>query len=394
MAVVDEIVDDSKLLEDELDNEPDEKLDETEKDKPDESESEEEDKDEDDEDKETKKVDEDKPFPYERPSIAEIKEKYPTFFKDFPIFRDVVFRETEFTKVFPTIEDARESLDDSMALTGLRESVLAGKSEDIFDAIKQTDARSAEKFALTFLPTLYSKDNALYSRAITPIFENLVRKLVNSDNENTRNAAYVVAHWMWGKDGESVVDGKATFTRNLDKTQEEKNLEERERKFNEERLGEFRKSIEVDATSGRRRLISKGLDPDGIMTESQKDLLTERIEKLVDQALSADDSHIKVMNARWNRSVKEGFNSDSKEKIVSAYLSRAKQVIPSIRDKERDAFFGTKKKASQVKTEKIETRSSPKEVTSGGNSRKVDKEVLKPSRELYRKMSDMDILNS
>jgi len=47
-----------------------------------------------------------------RPSFKEIKEKYPDFFKTFPELREAFFRESEYTKIFPTVEDAKEALED------------------------------------------------------------------------------------------------------------------------------------------------------------------------------------------------------------------------------------------------------------------------------------------
>ena len=382
---VETVVDDAELLnQDEVVEEPvvEDEIEETEK--PEEAKEKEDD---------VKKIDEDKPFPYERPSISEIKEKYPTFFKDFPIFRDVVFREIEYTKVFPTIEDAKEANDDSLALSGLRDSVLAGKSEDIYDAINETDKKAAERFAISFLPTLHKKDQTLYSAAVTPLFENLCRHLYGSSDENTRNAALVAAQYLFGKDGEAIATGNKTFAKNLTETEDEKGLKEEREKFQLEQYNGFRSNVLLDLSSQRRSLITRGLDPQKVLTDTQKDMLVERIEKLVDQQLAADQSHMSIMNARWLRSKKEGFNTASKEKIVSAYLSRAKQIIPSIRDKERDAFLGTKKRASQAKVEEIDNKSSKeKTITFGRSGGSGKPEVLKPSKELYRKMSDMDIL--
>ena len=348
-----------------------------------------------DEDK-VKKIDEDKPFPYERPSIGEIKAKFPDFFKEFPIFRDVVFREIEYTKLYPTIEDAKEAQDDSLALTGLRESVLEGKSEDIFNAIEQTDKKAATRFATTFLPTLFEKHNELYVQAITPVLETLVRKLAGTGNENSRNAALVIAEYLWPNQGEGIVNGTKTFARNTEESEEEKRIKEERTKWNSDQYEGFKSNVLGDLGTQRRSLISRGLDPQKTMTEGQREMLIERIEKLVDQALVADTSHMSTMNARWLRSRKEGYNQASKEKIVSAYLSRAKQVIPSIRDKERDAFFGTRKKVSQAKSEEIDNKSSKTKEVVGGrvSAATAGKEILKPSRDLYRKMSDIDILNT
>src|ERR1017187_1853317 len=248
-----------------------------------------------DEDK-VKKIDEDKPFPYERPSIGEIKAKFPDFFKEFPIFRDVVFREIEYTKLYPTIEDAKEAQDDSLALTGLRESVLEGKSEDIFNAIEQTDKKAATRFATTFLPTLFEKHNELYVQAITPVLETLVRKLAGTGNENSRNAALVIAEYLWPNQGEGIVNGTKTFARSTEESEEEKRIKEERTKWNSDQYDGFKSNVLGDLGTQRRSLISRGLDPQKTMTEGQREMLIERIEKLVDQALVADTSHMSTMN--------------------------------------------------------------------------------------------------
>ena len=117
-----------------------------------------------------------------------------------------------------------------------------------------------------------------------------------------------------------------------------------------DRLQGFRGAAVADMRSGMIALISRGLDPDKTMSEYAKNTLISDIINQVDAALAADQNHMTVMNARWNRAKKDGFNTASKEKIVSAYLSRAKQVIPSIRDKARDEFLGTRKRSSEKRS--------------------------------------------
>jgi len=344
-----------------------------------------------------KDKDKDKPFPFERPSISEIKAKFPDFFKEFPQFRDVVFQEIEYRKIYPTIEDAREALEDSRTLDGLRESVLQGKSEDIFEAISQTDKGAAEKFALTFLPTLYAKNKDLYVSTINPLLENLVRQLGKTGNENSKNAALVVANFLWGDNGEDIVEGKKTNSKSLEESEDAKSLRlEREKDANE-RLGTFTRETIGEMKDGLARLISRGLDVDGTMSDYAKKTLTQDIIMQVDEVLKKDANHMNVMNSRWLHLKKEGYNTASKEKLVSAYLSRAKQVIPSIRDKARNDFLGVKKKVAEKKIEEIDRVSSrSKEVTSGrGNGTGAGApNVVKPSRELYRKMTDLEILNT
>jgi hypothetical protein len=379
---------DNELLNDEVPEVEDEELIETDEEK------EEEDKENKEKDKDEEEKKEDDRFPHERYSLSEIREKYPEIFKEFPGLRDSIFREIEYTKTFPTIEDAKDALEDSIALSGLRESVLAGKSEDVLDAIEQTDKKAAEKFVTTFLPTLYKKNNELYTAAVTPLFETLVRNLGRQGDENLRNAGLVVAHFIWGDNGIKIAKGEATFAKSTEPSEEEKRLGEERNKLYTEQFTGFQNTVLSDLATQRKSLIMRGLDPDKSMTEGQREMLFERIEKLVDQALAADASHMSVMNARWLRSKKEGFNSASKDKIVAAYLSRAKQVIPSIREKERNAFLGTRGKAAKSKIEEIDTKSSREKTITSGRVSGSSKEVLKPTKELFRKMSDIDILNA
>ena len=119
-----------------------------------------------DEDKETEEDEEDeevkdKNFPFEVPSFSEIKAEFPEFFKKFPQFRDLVFQQAEYRKIFSTVEDAKEANDDIVAFNGLRDGVLAGKADVLIDAIEETDKAASERFALSFLPALHKKNSEL-----------------------------------------------------------------------------------------------------------------------------------------------------------------------------------------------------------------------------------------
>jgi hypothetical protein len=244
---------------------------------------------------------------------------------------------------------------------------------------------------------LYAKNKDLYVSTINPLLENLVRQLGKTGNENSKNAALVVANFLWGDNGEDIVEGKKTNSKSLEESEDAKSLRlEREKDANE-RLGTFTRETIGEMKDGLARLISRGLDVDGTMSDYAKKTLTQDIIMQVDEVLKKDANHMNVMNSRWLHLKKEGYNTASKEKLVSAYLSRAKQVIPSIRDKARNDFLGVKKKVAEKKIEEIDRVSSrSKEVTSGrGNGTGAGApNVVKPSRELYRKMTDLEILNT
>jgi hypothetical protein len=353
---------------------------------------EDEDKIDEDEDKTEDKTDEDKPFPFERPLIKEIKAEYPDIFKKFPTIRDSLFQEIEYRKIFPNLDDAKEAVEDNIAFNGLRDSVLSGDPKPLLNAIDETDNKGLVKFAHSFLPALREKSAKTYSEVITPLFENFVRQLGNSRDENDRNAALVAARFLFGSDGDAIVEGKKTLSRVVEETEEEKAVKAERNKIADEQYKGFHNTVVNEMHSGLDKIITRGLDPDGTMTDAAKRMLVKEIKEEVGRVLQADANHLKIMDSHWLRSKRKGFNAASKDMIVSAYLSRAKQVVGPIRDKARNEFLGVRKKTSEETTKKIV--SAPKSVVNGkAASGERKPQVTAPRKIDWRKTSDLDVLN-
>ena len=61
-----------------------------------------------------------------RVSYKEVKEKFPSFFKDFPSLKHAFFREQQFTELFPTLEDAKKAIEDQQQFQEITEAVIEG----------------------------------------------------------------------------------------------------------------------------------------------------------------------------------------------------------------------------------------------------------------------------
>ena len=151
--------------------------------------------------------------PFSRPSIKDIKTKYPSFFEDFPDVKEAIFREARFTQYFPTVEDAKESFTDNEAFTVLSDAALAGDRAPILQSLSKTDAKALQGFSASFLPNLYNQDPEAYSVAVTPLFENLLRQAYKSGDYNMKNSALNLGHYLFGDDGEDSVLGKKTISK-------------------------------------------------------------------------------------------------------------------------------------------------------------------------------------
>lgn len=339
--------------------------------------SEEETKESEEEIKDNKKPD----IPFDRPSLSEIKAKYPNFFKDFPSMRDSFYRETEFTRLFPTVEDAKEAFEDNEAFISMREDVLSGKSERLIDAIQTQRGNELHTFSTDFLTTLYKKDKDTYINVVSPLYENVIRGMYSSENEDDRNAALRMSKYLFGTT--EIAEGKQTTFKKVEAPKI--NTEDDKLAYNKH-LGEVGASFNMMVS----RIIEKDLDPD-LKPFLKKSIINEIVNEVHNQ-LRQDESHKAVMDARWKRAKIAGYSEEEKAKIISAGLARAKSLIPSIRNKVvKDALGTTEKHNKSRESEISKTINNKKEINSGyqgsgkgSSSTKID----------YNKMSDLDILNN
>jgi hypothetical protein len=349
-----------------------------------------EDKSDDEEELELELEEDKKPnIPFDRPTISEIKAKYPDLFKDFPQLKESYFREIEFTKFFPTAEDAREAFNDNEAFSNLSDAVLSGDPTPLLDSIEKTDKKALEIFSMSFLPTLIKKDAQLYSQVVTPLFQNLVQTLYRDKDENTKNAALVLSEWIFGSDGEQVAKGQKSVAKSIQPTEEQRKIREEKDQRDTTAFRASAGKVQQTIERGLEGLILKSpvFDPDKVFSPSLRKMGAQEVIKRVMAQLMQDQGHMTVMGARWKRAKANGYISDDESKIVSTYLARAKSLIPSIASKVSSAMLGTKTRAAAGKDER--TKVFPKQNNSGAaaNGRGI------PEKKDYSKMSDIDILN-
>lgn len=329
-------------------------------------------------------------IPFSRPSIKEIKAKYPEFFSDFPDVKDSIFREAQFTKLFPTVEDAQEAFTDNEAFGVLSEAALSGDSTPIIDSLEKTDPKALAAFAGSFLPALYKKNQEIYSTIVTPLFESFFRHVYKTGDENMKNSAINLAEEFFGKDdGEASATGKKTLSRITQITEEQKQAKLASEAQNATAFRSAASYVSDEVGKSMRVLVGKDFDPNKVFTPTVRRMLIEDIVKRIDRQLTSDKAHETVMGARWKRARSSGFSSDEKAKIISTYLARAKSLISPVREKVRREAMGKTEKDTERTSEKIRKTVSPKE-TNGGRS---NGRPAGPAKD-YSKMSDLDILNS
>ena len=359
---------------------------------PDEEESEEEPS----EDKEPEPVETFHPFT--RPSIKQINEAYPDLFKKFPSLREMYFREAEYSKVFPTVDDAKEAFENSESYNTIRSDVFEGNGVKFLTAIKEVDDKSLNRFSGTLLGTLYKVSPESFWRAANPLIEDVARNMyakgVKEGNENLQNSAKWLSDYFFGNT--EIAEGKKTSA----VKDESPEVNEERKKFDDERHTIFRSGIETDVRSQLVNLINatdaksgkSRLDPDGIFSKFIKDTVIDRVITELGTQLSADKDHIKFMDSLWEKARRNGRTDADKARIISAYLARAKSLIPTLRSRYVSEAMGHNERRSNKAKEITDRTGARKDISSGRASNGKEKNY-DPRSINYSKSSDLDILN-
>lgn len=334
--------------------------------------------------------------PFDRPSIKQLNEAFPDLFKRFPSLKDMYFREAEFSKVFPTIEDAKEASENNLAFTNIRTDIFSGNGDKFISAIKDVNEKGLEKFASNFLPNLVKVSPNSFWRAANPLVEDIARSMfkkgIDEGNESLQNAARYLSKYFFNDT--DIAEGKKTTVIKEEPSEVSKEREE----FDKERHNVFSDSVNLDLRTQLLEIIigkdsktgKTRIDPDDVLSPFIRATIIDRVIQDVGQQLEADKTHTRYMDSLWNHAKKNGRTDADKSRIISAYLARAKALIPSFRSKYVSEALGKRaKRANQVKERMSAIRESGGAHGRGSNGTKN----YNPRAIDYSKTSDADILN-
>lgn len=342
-------------------------------------------KDEKKEDDETEEEDEEKPKgkQHQRTSFRDIKGKYPDFFKTFPDLRDAFFREREYTKIFPTIEDAKEVAAIANSFADISDNLLNGNPAKLLQDLQGANEQAFDEVAEKFLPTVFQLNEKTFYRVVNPLIEKFVQGMATAatkaGDENMRRAALYVGKYMTG-------EFKIPDTPR-DKNPDARKLDDEKRNFYTERAREGENAIKSELVESLMSEINESLGEDEDLTDFMRQSVGQEILKKANDAVAQDPQHMALMQSLWRRWAKNGMTSGDKKKIVDAYLSRIRKVLPSTTEKVM--MNALKKKIGKKKVVK-ETSQQDDNQSVGG---KKNTRVISAKDVDWRNTSDKDFLD-
>lgn len=328
----------------------------------------------------------------------EILAKYPQIFKDFPYLEKAYYRDQQFTELLPTIQDAKLAVEKARILDSVESQVMSGDISQVLLAAKADNSEAFNKIADNYLPTLQRVDSQAYYHVLGNVIKDTIITMVREgralgeQGAPLEAAANVLNQFVFGSQ-------KFTPPRPLSRQvrPEDQSREEQIQKEEQQRVMSTFESTKDDLQSRAdnvlKATIDQHIDPNQSMTDYVRQHATTEAFQTLENLMSKDTRFRGLLDRLWEKAFQSRFNKESTDRIKSAYLSKAKTLLPSVIKKARnDALRGMGRRNSQEQEEEMTSVKRSPAIT--GNSTSPSRpsgKIRKPS-DIPKGMSTLDVL--
>ena len=340
-----------------------------------------------------------------RPTFKTINEKFPTLFKVFPDLKEMYFREAEYTKIFPSVEEAKEVHERQQDYVWMEESILSGdpaRLGEFMDSVEQGKKGALESMAQNFLPALLNTSRDTYYNVTTPFIQEFLRSIysdgLKSSNDNLKNSALHMAKSVFGdtKFVTSETPIKMGKTPSKEESQERSKFEQEKKDYQQTRYRDFKGGVDEKAKSNLQSIIKRGLDPESALTPYMSRIIIEDVFNSINDLMEKDTRYMSAINSLWKKADRAGFVGEWESRILSTYLERAKSLLPSVRSKAMSEALGHGNAQSRKKVDDAQKDKGRRDVSPSGKSSSGEGKGSKTpdaSKIDWENTSDEDFLN-
>lgn len=331
-------------------------------------------------DKNTK---EDDPFAehkYTRPQYKQITKEFPDLFKKFPALKTAYFREKSFTDIYPRVEDAQLAAQKATMYDTAAGAILSGEAKDFIGLLTDSNNEDTVKsFANTFVPALYSHDKELFNTVIVePITTRLINRLASDgkkfNNEALSDAAKVLSAYLYDSEEIPKIKNPEPAAKKDDKES-----------YWHERAEEFTRDTKLDGYNQAFSLVKEqitDLAKQAGLAGRKAQIFAQEVFNDVDDVLAKDERYQRQIASLFADSKRKGFNRQHSQRIVNAYISRVKAVLPMVKAKH----------AKELKVEKkVDSNNTSTRPT--GSKRPAENTNFDVSKVDWSKTTDADWMN-
>ncbi len=309
----------------------------------------------------------------------EILAKYPKLFKDFPYLETAYYREQEYTKILPTINDARQAVEDQTILRNFESDLEKGNTETILKAVKSNNPKAFAKAADDYLGTLARVDEKAYHHVLGNVLKHTILQMLQesraSKNDILQEAAQVLNQFVFGSSNFSQPTKLSSDEPDVkdDKAEE---LTKREQAIAERAFKSANDGLDTKVNNRFRATIDANIDPRESMSPYvRKNASRECYETLTD-LVGRDNRFKQIVDKLWEKAAQDDYSKASIDRIEAAFVSKAKTLLPSVLKKARnEALRGMGKRVREDVEEKDTT---PSKRRSSESPKREEKDRSRP----------------
>jgi hypothetical protein len=312
--------------------------------------------------------------------IAALKKTDPEIFRKHPELRKALYKEQQYSSLFPTLEEAREVSERHEGFTRLEAEIMEGKPDSLIGALAKVSPDTLYEFANNFLPILVKTDKAVYAEVMqVPLkraIQNVYLEGKRTNNENLQNAALFVDQALFDGGIAELPKGRKKEEENPEVTRLRKERDEHVQRakgnFNTEVIEIIKHKTDKEIRTSLEKLEFSEYERKNVI----RDISTE-----IQNVLASDKRYQASISSLMKQAESAGFTSDWKARVSSAFLARAKAVLPIAKKKVIAEVTGKMERTNPVK--RLVPSNSSSRVSSSLDASKIDKS----------KTSMLDILN-
>jgi hypothetical protein len=213
----------------------------------------------------------------------------------------------------------------------------------------------------------------------------------NGQGNALQSAAQILNQFIFGSSDFKPPTKLAQEPKPEDKGKE-KEISEREQQFVRRQYETSRNDLNTRVNNTLKNTIDANIDPKSSMSDYvRRTASRDAMEQL--ESLIAKDTRFKALTDKlWEKAFADGFTKESTDRIRSAFVSKARTLLPSVIKKARiEALKGMGKRV----TEKEETANNKGPVTPGRpRSQESKSGKIKDAKDIPAGMSTLEFLNS
>jgi hypothetical protein len=295
----------------------------------------------------------------------EILAKYPKLFEDFPYLEKAYYREQQFTQLLPTIQDAKDAVEKSKVLDRFEMDLTEGNTENVLRAVKGVDTKAFNNLVDNYLPNLAKVDEAAYHHVIGNTIKHTIISMVKesrrSGNDSLQNAAHLLNQFVFGST-EFAPPSQLSSIEKAEDNAKEREFNEKQEKFTKQRQENANTDVMVRIDKTLKSTIQSYIDPKQSMSDYVRKNATRDAFDTLDSLIKRDARLKTVVDKLWERAKKSDFAKSDLDLIKSAYLSKARTLLPSVIKKARnEALKGMGKRVVADKADKSDDDDDNKE---------------------------------